>query len=233
MNCTINVQIARVGALCVVLLGVMTGAALAQITGTVNPSAVPAETPDGGCKPIGLTASGEAVFPFQCKEFIERQKAANQKNAAEPRRTKPQKRSPSPPKGNPLPRKRSRQRCKKRPPPSNRTAWCRRAANRRVNSLVQFHCPSAPSARRGGAALGRLAARAFAPTIPHPAPTERTTDSAVSAERWCRPRRTQRSRHPASHSLLIRRRQPRRPRVALPLWTPVQRLRPSRILRRL
>ena len=83
MNCTINVQIVRVGALCVVLLGVMTGAALAQITGTVNPSAVPAETPDGGCKPIGLTASGEAVFPFQCKEFIERQKAANQKNAAE------------------------------------------------------------------------------------------------------------------------------------------------------
>jgi hypothetical protein len=81
MNCTINVQIARVGALCVVLLGVMTGAALAQITGTVNPSAVPAETPAGVCKPIGLTASGEAVFPFQCKEFIERQKAANQKNA--------------------------------------------------------------------------------------------------------------------------------------------------------
>ncbi|WP_146688914.1 BA14K family protein [Bradyrhizobium canariense] len=33
--------------------------------------------------PIGLTASGEVVFPFHCKEFLERQKAANQKNAEE------------------------------------------------------------------------------------------------------------------------------------------------------
>jgi hypothetical protein len=32
--------------------------------------------------PIGLTVSGEIVFPFQCKEFIERQKAANQQSAA-------------------------------------------------------------------------------------------------------------------------------------------------------
>ena len=83
MSCTLIVQTVRVGALCLVLLGAMTGAPLAQITGTVNPSAAPAETPAGVCKPIGLTASGEAVFPFQCKEFIERQKAANPKNAAE------------------------------------------------------------------------------------------------------------------------------------------------------
>ncbi|WJR78191.1 hypothetical protein [Bradyrhizobium sp. NP1] len=27
--------------------------------------------------PIGVTVSGEIVFPFQCKDFIERQKAAN------------------------------------------------------------------------------------------------------------------------------------------------------------
>jgi BA14K-like protein len=33
--------------------------------------------------PIGLTVSGEIVFPFQCKEFIERQKAANQKATPE------------------------------------------------------------------------------------------------------------------------------------------------------
>jgi len=48
----------------------------------VNPSAAPAETPAGVCKPIGLTASGEAVFPFQCKEFIEQhreKKGAEQK----------------------------------------------------------------------------------------------------------------------------------------------------------
>ena len=30
-----------------------------------------------------MTASGELVFPFQCKEFIERQKSADQKNAAD------------------------------------------------------------------------------------------------------------------------------------------------------
>jgi hypothetical protein len=72
------------------LLSVMSGAALAQTTGTVNPSPTPAEpsvkddVPPGGCMPIGLTASGEIVFPIQCKEFIERRrgKAVEQKPAA-------------------------------------------------------------------------------------------------------------------------------------------------------
>jgi hypothetical protein len=61
-----------------------------QTTGTVDPSPTPAEpsmkedVPPGGCMPIGLTASGEIVFPIQCKEFIERQrgKAVEQKPAA-------------------------------------------------------------------------------------------------------------------------------------------------------
>lgn len=30
------------------------------------------EVPPGGCMPLGVTASGEIVFPFQCKEFIEK-----------------------------------------------------------------------------------------------------------------------------------------------------------------
>src|SRR3979409_601962 len=72
------------------LLTVMSGASLAQTTGTVNPSPVPAEpsvkedVPPGGCMPIGLTASGEIVFPIQCKDFIERHrgKAVEQKPAA-------------------------------------------------------------------------------------------------------------------------------------------------------
>ena len=72
------------------LLTVMSGAALAQTTGPVNPSPAPAEpsvkedVPPGGCMPIGLTASGEIVFPIQCKEFIERQRgnAVEQKPAA-------------------------------------------------------------------------------------------------------------------------------------------------------
>jgi hypothetical protein len=84
------------------LLSVMSGAALAQTTGTVNPSPAPAQpsvkedVPPGGCMPIGLTASGEIVFPIQCKEFIERyrgiaveQKAAKQSEAVAPENSKP------------------------------------------------------------------------------------------------------------------------------------------------
>jgi hypothetical protein len=59
------------------LVSVTGGAAFAQTTGAVNPSAAPAQSsvnadvPPGGCMPIGLTTSGEIVFPIQCKEFIE------------------------------------------------------------------------------------------------------------------------------------------------------------------
>ena len=77
------------GAFALALLSLMSGAALAQITGTVNPSPAPAESstkedvPPGGCMPIGLTASGEIVFPIQCRGIIERQrgKAVEQKPA--------------------------------------------------------------------------------------------------------------------------------------------------------
>jgi BA14K-like protein len=59
------------------LLSVMSGAALAQTTGTVTPDPAPAkplvsqDVPPGGCMPIGLTASGEIVFPIQCRALIE------------------------------------------------------------------------------------------------------------------------------------------------------------------
>ena len=76
----------RVAARCGILFTLISGAALAQTTGTVNPNptppepAVKADVPPGGCMPIGLTASGEIVFPIQCKEFIDRErgKAAEQ-----------------------------------------------------------------------------------------------------------------------------------------------------------
>src|SRR6266851_9222205 len=64
------------------LLSAMSGAALAQTTGTLNPTPAPAQpsvnedVPPGGCMPIGLTTSGEIVFPIQCKEFIERHRGA-------------------------------------------------------------------------------------------------------------------------------------------------------------
>src|SRR5229473_7412244 len=72
------------------LLSAMSGAALAQTTGTLNPTPAPAQpsvnedVPPGGCMPIGLTTSGEIVFPIQCKEFIERArgKAVEQKPSA-------------------------------------------------------------------------------------------------------------------------------------------------------
>lgn len=77
-------------ALCCILLSVMSGAALAQTTGTVAPSPTPAQrsadddVPPGGCMPIGLTVSGEIVFPILCKEFIERHRGmpVGQKPAA-------------------------------------------------------------------------------------------------------------------------------------------------------
>jgi hypothetical protein len=75
-------------ALCCVLLTAMGSSLLAQSTGSVDPRAAPVEPsvkqddpPPGGCMPIGLTVSGEVVFPFQCKEFIERLKARDQKAA--------------------------------------------------------------------------------------------------------------------------------------------------------
>jgi hypothetical protein len=65
------------------LLVVMSSTALAQTTGAVNPGPAPMQpsvsqpsvnenVPLGGCMPIGLTASGEIVFPIQCRELIER-----------------------------------------------------------------------------------------------------------------------------------------------------------------
>jgi BA14K-like protein len=73
------------------LLILMSGAAIAQTTGTLNPTLAPAEptvkedVPPGGCMPVGLTASGEIVFPIQCRELIERQrgKAVEQKPAVD------------------------------------------------------------------------------------------------------------------------------------------------------
>jgi hypothetical protein len=65
-------------ALCCCFSVMTSGAVFAQTTGTVDPNPIPGETvgkedvPPGGCMPIGMTVSGEIVFPIQCKEFIER-----------------------------------------------------------------------------------------------------------------------------------------------------------------
>src|SRR5271154_685120 len=76
---------AALGCVIVTLLG---SAALAQTTGAVAPkpdaaaASATQQPPPGGCMPIGVTVSGQIVFAFQCKDFIEQQKAANQDPAA-------------------------------------------------------------------------------------------------------------------------------------------------------
>jgi hypothetical protein len=70
-------------------LALTSGAALAQSADAVNPQSVAVEPsaneepPPGSCKPIGFTVSGEIVFPMECKDFIERQKALDRRPAAQ------------------------------------------------------------------------------------------------------------------------------------------------------
>ena len=69
-----------------VLFGI-SGAGVAQ-TSDPQPRATSDDggPPPGGCNPIGVTVSGEMVFPMTCKEFIERYKAADRAStAAEPK----------------------------------------------------------------------------------------------------------------------------------------------------
>jgi hypothetical protein len=74
---------------------VLSGISFAQ-TGAVSPgdpsakptpfqlgSSASEEWSPGRCMPIGVTISGENVFPFQCKNFIELQSEANTKPASE------------------------------------------------------------------------------------------------------------------------------------------------------
>ena len=78
----------------VLLLTAAGDPARAQATGAINPGERPEpaakdEPPPGGCMPIGVTASGEVVFPFLCKGFIEQHKSADQKPAAAEEGQKP------------------------------------------------------------------------------------------------------------------------------------------------
>lgn len=77
-------------AVCGILLAIMAREIRAQKMSTTT--AVPAENsakhspassatenpPPGSCTPIGITVSGEVVFPYLCKDFIDRHKAAKQ-----------------------------------------------------------------------------------------------------------------------------------------------------------
>jgi hypothetical protein len=87
----------------IALLFLMNNAVLAQTTGTIDPSATPAgssakeDLPPGSCMPIGMTASGEMVFPIQCKELIERNRGKiGEQNPAAVEETKPAQHSETP-----------------------------------------------------------------------------------------------------------------------------------------
>jgi hypothetical protein len=64
--------------LLVLCLTVISGAAFAQPTAAVESTAKQSpdkdDVPPGGCMPIGVTASGEIVFPFACGALIERRR---------------------------------------------------------------------------------------------------------------------------------------------------------------
>jgi hypothetical protein len=89
-------QTAFLCALCGVFAVGMGSETRAQTTATVTPapadtstkgqssSSANEEPPPGGCMPIGITVSGEVVFPFQCKDFIDRHKAANRNSVVPP-----------------------------------------------------------------------------------------------------------------------------------------------------
>jgi hypothetical protein len=90
VTATFGVSASGAFAVAVVLLA-MSGEALAQTTGTVDQSAGPADlspmedVPVGSCMPIGMTASGEMVFPIQCKAIIERGRGKTvEQNASTP-----------------------------------------------------------------------------------------------------------------------------------------------------
>ena len=66
----------------VLLLAILCCGARAQQPATAGATTKPLEnsdvdeTPPGGCLPIGVTSSGEVVFPFLCKGFLDRSKGA-------------------------------------------------------------------------------------------------------------------------------------------------------------
>jgi hypothetical protein len=66
------------------VLSAMSIAARAQPEDSQQPakSSDENEPPPGGCNPIGLTASGEIVFPMTCRAFIERHKALDRNSSA-------------------------------------------------------------------------------------------------------------------------------------------------------
>jgi hypothetical protein len=77
---SVSIKAGRTGMVCgFILFQIAVGSAFAQSTETPAaapvPAAEPTYVPFGGCEPIGMTASGELVFPLECKHKIQLQPA--------------------------------------------------------------------------------------------------------------------------------------------------------------
>ena len=70
-------------------LSVLFGMSCAGVAQSSDPQPRAADDgpPPGGCTPIGVTASGDIVFPMTCRDFIERHKAADRAATAEADKT--------------------------------------------------------------------------------------------------------------------------------------------------
>jgi hypothetical protein len=75
----LSLNAGRTGVLCgIFLLQIACGAALAETADTPGSAVAPAAPgeaakdtgPFGGCEPLGMTASGELVFPLECKRVL-------------------------------------------------------------------------------------------------------------------------------------------------------------------
>jgi hypothetical protein len=102
-RCMMGFRLTLLGCLVAAPLSVTCGFALAQTGNAENPAntsmepSARQEPPPGGCMPIGVTVSGDIVFPFQCKEFIEQKKAVNSKPVAIEEQAKPTEKQTSTP----------------------------------------------------------------------------------------------------------------------------------------
>ena len=172
-----------------VLFTVIGGALFAQTTSSVNPSPVPAEPavkqgddpPPGGCMPIGVTASGEIVFPLQCKGFIERQYgiAVQEKPAVTDEKRPASEEKPAAPAENPPA-------VEEKPPTRQSEAVVPETANRQIIRLKQLHYKSVPSRSRTSPRSARPVAPAFGLTNLYQEPTGLMTDDASPADKFTR-----------------------------------------------
>jgi hypothetical protein len=114
--------------------------------------------------PIGLTASGEIVFPIQCKEFIEQKRGKIvEQNPSAVEEKKPEGHSDAPASENSK-------------PPIKPLGT--------VKPSKRFQNPNVPSASAMSGSCAEEAAKTLKPMIPSPEPTKAMTGAVIPVERF-------------------------------------------------